>query len=127
MTARVVLAMDSAKQRALVRLGLELSGEFEVVGAATDERDVEFIVATLDPDIVLVDFPDLPDHGLEVVPSVRRASVRATAVLFGSLVARHEAHLSLAGHETTRPPTPIQVARLLGSVVRHPAMTLACS
>jgi chemotaxis response regulator CheB len=126
MTARVVLAMDSATQRALVRLGLELSGEFEVVGTATDERDVEFIVSSLDPDIVLVHFPDLPGHGLEVVPTVRRASDRAAAVLYASLIARHEAHLTLAGHETPPPPTPIQVARLLSSVVRHPAMTLAC-
>jgi chemotaxis response regulator CheB len=121
----VVLAMDSAKQRALARLGLELSGAFEVVGAATDERDVEFIVATLRPDIVLVDFPDLPDGGLEAVPAVHRAGGDAVAVLYRSLVARHEAHLTLAGHETPRPPTPIEVARLLGAVVRHPAMSLA--
>jgi chemotaxis response regulator CheB len=125
MTARVVLAMGSAKQRALVRLGLELSGEFEVVGAATDERDVEFVVATLRPDVVLVDFPDLPEGGLGVVPSVRRASETTTPVLYRSLVARHEAHLTLAGHETVRPPTPIQVARLLGAVVRQPALSLA--
>lgn len=126
MTARVVLAMDSAKQRALVRLGLELSGEFEVVGAATDQRDLEFIVATLAPDIVLVDFGDLPGRGLELIPSVRRASATAIAVLYESLVARHEAHLTLAGHETPWPPRPIEVAHLLESVVRHPAMTLAC-
>jgi chemotaxis response regulator CheB len=124
MTARVVLAMGSAKQRALVRLGLELSGEFEVVGAATDERDVEFVVATLQPDIVLVDFPDRPDSGLGVVPSIRRASAAATAVLYRSLVARHEAHLTLAG-DNVRPPTPIQVARLLRAVVRPAVMSLA--
>jgi hypothetical protein len=46
-------------------------------------------------------------------------------VLYRSLVARHEAQLTLAGHDTVRPPTPIQVARLLSGVVRHPALSLA--
>lgn len=115
MRQRVVLVIDAARTRALTRVGLELSGRFDVVGVAVDERDVEFIVSTLRPDVVLVDLAGRADHGLEVVARIRRAAPEATPVLLHALVAQHLA-------ETGAPPRPIEVADRLAGLVAAPAL-----
>lgn len=115
MRQRVVLVIDGARKRALARLGLELSGRFDVVGVAVDERDVEFIVSTLHPDVVLIDLADRADHGLELVPDIRRAAPDATPVLLHALVAQHLAEFAVL-------PRPIQIADRLTGLVAVPAL-----
>jgi hypothetical protein len=105
--------MAAAKKRALTRLGLELSGEFDVVGVATEIRDVETAVAAGRPDVVLIDFADVEAGDLAAVPLVRRACPTAVPVLYEAVAARHLA----AGKGTGRAPRPIEVARLLDGVL----------
>jgi hypothetical protein len=119
----VVLAIGSARQRTLARLGLELSGEFEVVGTAVDERDVEFIVGSLRPDVVLIDLPSPAGghNGLPVVAVARRAWAGTVPVLYEALVARHHADTGA----TT--PRPIELARLLCQALNDHAPALVCA
>jgi DNA-binding NarL/FixJ family response regulator len=108
--------MGSAKKRALTRLGLELSGEFDVVGVATETRDVEATVASGRPDVVLIDFTDTDVGDLAAVPLVRRACPSAKPVLYEALTARH-----IAAGSTHRSPRPIELARLLERVLSDAA------
>lgn len=106
----MVLAMESAKQRTLSRIGLDMSGIYEVVGVAVDERDVAFIVGSLHPDIVLIDFPD--GRGLPVVSTVKESWPHAVPVMYHALVARHHAETGGSGE-----PRPVEIARLVHSTV----------
>jgi hypothetical protein len=105
--------MASAKKRALTRLGLELSGEYDVVGVAAEIGDVETAVAAGRPDVVLIDFADVEAGDLAAVLLARRAWPTAVPVLYEAVAARHLA----AGEGTSRAPRPIEVARLLDDVL----------
>lgn len=112
---RVVLAIASDDKRTLSRLGLEVSGGFDVVGVATDLHDVESVVASARPDVVLIDFSDTTSGDLSALPLVRRALPTAIPVLYQALAARRAA----TGGSTGRDPSPAELARLLSSLLAH--------
>jgi len=118
MKPRVVLAVESAKLRALARLGLDTSGDFDVVGVAVDERDLRFVVETLRPDVTIVDFPSAEARGLHLVVTATEAFPGTVVVLFEALAAQHHAATG-----TDAVPRPVEIARLLRSALdeRAPA------
>src|SRR2546423_11695498 len=82
---RVVLADDFEDMRQLVRLSLERSGRFEVVGEA--ENGVEAIerATELQPDIFILDLSMPVLSGLEALPRIRAASPATKVVVLSGL------------------------------------------
>ena len=125
MAIRVVLAMSSLPQRTLVRFGLDLDGGLEVVGVAPSPEDVGVIVRSLDPDVVLVDYPERADGALGVVAVVADAAPRARAVLFDAMLARHTGRLELLGRGAVSRPRPVEVARVLHALLQEAPLETA--
>ena len=78
---RVVLVDDMAELRAMIRLTLERSGHFTVVGEAGDGRAAIDVVAEAQPDLVLLDIAMPVMDGLEALPHLRGAAADATIVM----------------------------------------------
>lgn len=84
---RLVIADDQALVRGALAALLELEGDLQVVGVAADGRQAVQLVASLAPDVCLMDvqMPDL--DGIEATRQVRAASP-ATRVLIVTTFAR---------------------------------------
>lgn len=79
---RVVVVDDEGDLRLLVRQALELHGDFEIVGEASDGHGAIEAARRLEPDAIVLDL-GLPDlAAADVIASVRRASDRARIVVF---------------------------------------------
>lgn len=78
---RVVLVDDMVELRAMIRLTLERSGHFDVVGEAGDGRTAIDVAAEAQPDVVLLDISMPVMDGLEALPHLRRAAPDATVVM----------------------------------------------
>lgn len=78
---RVVIACDDSRRRALMRLGLEMHGAFDVVGVAVEPRDVGSIVGRHRADVVVFSFarPNAPDV-VDAVHAVHAVSPTALIV-----------------------------------------------
>jgi len=82
---RVVIVDDSPDLRDLLRMTLERSGTFRVVGeAGTGRKGVDVVVAQR-PDVVLLDvrMPDM--DGLEALPLIRAQAPQTVVVMLSSL------------------------------------------
>lgn len=84
---RLVIADDQALVRGALAALLELEGDLQVVGVAADGRQAVQLVASLAPDVCLMDvqMPDL--DGIEATRQVRAASP-STRVLIVTTFAR---------------------------------------
>ena len=78
---RVLLVDDMAELRALVRLTLERSGRFVVVGEAGDGQQAIDAVAELHPDVVLLDIAMPVMDGMEALPKIRAAAPDVRVVM----------------------------------------------
>jgi DNA-binding NarL/FixJ family response regulator len=67
--------------RAMIRLTLERSGRFEVVGEAGDGKTAIEIAGELQPDVVLLDISMPVMDGLEALPHLRRCAPETTVVM----------------------------------------------
>lgn len=115
---RVVLVVDSAKERALIRLGLEVSGNFEVVGVAVAASDAPTIIDARQPDAVLIDLTDHPDRGAGLVETFRTLRPVSEVVTVESLVHRHRA----TSGDALAHLRPAQLAALLETVIGESAV-----
>lgn len=70
-----------AELRALVRLTLERSGAFTVVGQAADGQQAIEVVACAQPDLVLLDISMPVMDGLEALPRIRLVAPDAAVVM----------------------------------------------
>ncbi len=73
MAARIVLADDAPDLRDLLRLALEMSGDFAVVAEAADGEQAVQAVVEHRPDAVLLDLSMPLLDGLGALPAIRRA------------------------------------------------------
>ena len=80
-THRVVLADDVSELRALVRMSLERSGDFEVVAEAGNGREAIEAAADQQPDLVLLDISMPVMDGLEALPKILDASPATKVVM----------------------------------------------
>jgi DNA-binding NarL/FixJ family response regulator len=78
---RVLLVDDMAELRSMIRLTLERSGHFEVVGEAGDGRAAIELAADFQPDLVLLDVSMPVMDGLEALPHLRAAAPSAHVVM----------------------------------------------
>jgi DNA-binding NarL/FixJ family response regulator len=67
---RVVLVDDMAELRALVRLTLERSGRFAVVGEAANGQEAIEAAAAHTPDVVILDVAMPVMDGMEALPKI---------------------------------------------------------
>ena len=79
-TYRVVLVDDMVELRQLIRLTLERSRRFEVVGQAGNGREGIEVAAATGPDLVLLDVSMPVMDGLEALPVICR-TVPSTKVV----------------------------------------------
>lgn len=82
MRPTALIGDDSAELRALVRMRLELSGLFEVVGEAADGSEAWLLAERLQPDLVLLDTSMPVMDGLEALPLVKAVSPRSQVVIY---------------------------------------------
>ena len=78
---RVVLADDAGELRALVRLALERSGQFEVIAEAGNGQEAIDAVGAHEPDLVLLDVSMPVMDGLEALPRILEAAPNTTVVM----------------------------------------------
>lgn len=78
---RVLLADDTASVRMLLRVTLESSSDFEVVGEAGDGAQAVEMAAALQPDMVLLDLAMPVLGGMEAIPQIRSRAPGARVVV----------------------------------------------
>jgi diguanylate cyclase (GGDEF)-like protein/PAS domain S-box-containing protein len=71
---RVALVDDSAAERGLLRVALEESGEFEVLGEAADGPSAIALAARTQPDLLVLDMSMTGMSGLEAMGPIQEAS-----------------------------------------------------
>lgn len=81
MTVRTLLVDDMVPLRQLIRVTLERSGSFAVVGEAGDGREAIEAAAALQPELVLLDISMPVMDGLEALPAIRAAAPDAVVVM----------------------------------------------
>lgn len=81
----VVVADDVADLRLLIRLALERSGRFQVVGEAADGFQAVAVATALRPDLTLLDLALPVIDGLEALPQIRAAVPEGTVVVLSGL------------------------------------------
>lgn len=82
LTIRVLIVDDDASLRSLLHHILELSQAFQVVGTAEDGVEAIEKVASLQPDLVLLDSVMPRMDGLEAIPNIRGVSPSSQIVIF---------------------------------------------
>jgi DNA-binding NarL/FixJ family response regulator len=80
-----LLVDDVRELRALLRLSLELSGRFHVVGEAEDGIEAVECAEKHRPDLVVLDISMPRRDGIEALPLLRDASPRSTVVVLSAL------------------------------------------
>ncbi|MCF6377691.1 PAS domain S-box protein [Nocardioides KLBMP 9356] len=78
----VVLVDDSTDVRTLVRMRLEASGAFDVVGEAEDGEGAIAMVVRHEPDLVLLDVSTPTMDGLETLPTILAVRPDTSVVMF---------------------------------------------
>lgn len=71
MTIKIVIADDHAVVRQGLTMFLNMDGDFEIVGEATNGKEAIELVEALQPDIVLMDLLMPTMSGLEAIPIIR--------------------------------------------------------
>ena len=74
MTVRVVLADDAPDLREMLRLALEMTGEFAVVAEASDGEATVVAVREQQPDVLVLDVSMPLLGGLDAIPAIRSAA-----------------------------------------------------
>lgn len=78
----VVLVEDSVDVRTLVRMRLEASGSFDVLGEASDGEEAIEMVVRHEPALVLLDISMPAMDGLETLPAILAVRPGTTVVMF---------------------------------------------
>lgn len=94
---RVVVADDFEDMRQLVRLTLERSGRFEIVGEAVDGAEAIERAGELQPDILLLDLSMPVLSGLEALPQIRAAAPDTKVVVLSGLDRSRMESAAMAG------------------------------
>ena len=81
----VLLVDDTIDLRLLLRMALERTGRFEIVGNADNGREGVELAERLQPDLVVLDLNMPVMDGAEALPLIRAASPRSRIVIFSGI------------------------------------------
>ena len=81
----VLLVDDTIDLRLLMRLALERTGRFKIVGEAGNGQEGVGLAEVLQPDLVVLDLNMPVMDGAEALPLIRAASPRSKIVIFSGL------------------------------------------
>jgi DNA-binding NarL/FixJ family response regulator len=93
---RIVLADDVFDLRFMVKLALERSGRFQVVGEAENGDEAVKLAEKHQPDLVLLDVSMPVKDGLEALPDIRSVSPNAKVVMLSGFEASRLASTAIA-------------------------------
>jgi DNA-binding NarL/FixJ family response regulator len=116
-TVRVLLADDSADVRDLTRRVLERTGQFTVLGEASDGQEAIDLATELQPDLVLLDLAMPIMDGLTALPLLREAAPSALLVVLSGLDAERMAPLARAKGASAFMPKALPPAELAEQLV----------
>ena len=119
-TLRTVLADDVQELRTLLRLVLEMSDEFVVVGEARNGEEAVALAARHRPDLMLLDVSMPVKDGLEALPEIRWVSPATTIVMLSGFEAERLGPAALAGGASAyleKGLTPTQLLERLRDIV----------
>jgi len=94
---RVVVADDFADMRHLVKMSLERSGRFEVLGEAENGAEAVELAEKLKPDILVLDLSMPVLSGMEALPQIRDASPDTKVVVLSGFDRSRMESEALAG------------------------------
>ena len=80
----VVITEDDELLRRLIKLVLDVSGEYEVVGEACDAEQSVAIVRTLQPAIVLLDLGLPGVNGLDAISLLKQAAPQSLVIVLSA-------------------------------------------
>ncbi|GAA5121721.1 hypothetical protein GCM10023339_38930 [Alloalcanivorax gelatiniphagus] len=116
----VVLVDDSVEVRTLVRMRLESSGQFDVLGEAADGEQAIALVIRHEPELVVLDVSMPHMDGLETLPSILAVRPETKVVMFsgfgGADLAREARELGAADFIEKSIPLDELPERLLASL-----------
>jgi len=93
---RVLLADDTPEIRQLLRIALELEGNFEVVGEAADGRQALDLADSHRPDAVILDLAMPVMDGLQAIPAIRRATPHTKILVLSGFTSEQMGREALA-------------------------------
>ena len=119
---RVLIVDDAADLRLMLRLQLEESGQFEVVGEAEDGAEGIELARERQPDLILLDIAMPVRDGFEALPTLRTESPNSRIIILSSFqeaqLGRKALDLGAAAYlEKSVPPDEIadRLVELMGS------------
>ncbi|MPZ74440.1 MAG: response regulator [Nitriliruptorales bacterium] len=95
-TYRAVIADDAGHLRMLLRVMLERSGRFEIVGEAANGEEAIRVTNEVRPDLTLLDLKMPIMDGLEALPLIREAVPSTVVVVLSGFDADRMAHKAMA-------------------------------
>ncbi len=84
---RVLVVDDTEDFRELMRIVLERTGDFEVVGEAADGQQAVELAREIQPDVVLLDIAMPVMDGLQALPAIREICADAAVVMLSGFSA----------------------------------------
>lgn len=124
-SCKVLLVDDEPTLRSLLRLLLDRTGRYEVVGEAGDGQEALERASAVSPDLVLIDLSMPRMDGLEALPHLRRLVPDAHLVVlsgFATHAAADTARRAGAHGYLQKGLTPAELLEALDSVIQHPVV-----
>ncbi len=113
-TCRIVLVDDHPLFLTVFKDVVIQTGEYEVVGVATNGQDAIELCARTKPDLVLLDMMLPGISGLELIGVLRSRVPGATLVALSGLVTKEVIHLAILAGANSYIPKSVSVEELLG-------------
>ena len=109
----IFLCDDVPELRALLRYGLEEDTELKVVGEAGTAQEGIDGVASLQPDVLLLDLSMPGMDGLEAIPHIREVAPETAILVFSGFAAERMAKpaLELGAHGYIEKGEPLEAVR----------------
>lgn len=123
MAWRVVIADDARDLREMLRLAVEMDGEFEVVAEAANGEETVEAVRTHRPDAVLLDVAMPLMDGLDAIPAIRAAAPGCRILVlsgYGDLELRAAVLRAGAGAYVLKGARPREVVAALHDLMATP-------
>ncbi|MDP9226012.1 MAG: response regulator transcription factor [Actinomycetota bacterium] len=114
---RTVVADDVADLRMMLRVAVEMSRHFDVVGEAGDGREAVRLARELQPDLLLLDLAMPVQDGIQSLPQVLEASPRTIVVVLSGFESRRLAPLALHMGATAYLEKGISPSQLVSSLL----------